>query len=128
MAISKTWYFFVTYQGDANKIPRGLKTLDKDVVERSRSVKEIFYGFKRHKRGFAIFGYITFEDFMDELMVSLIMPEFQLAKFSRFQNRRSAFHLYMKTQSIFTKFNVGGGNGDTTFIAVDLQWQYKEIA
>ena len=126
MAFSKSWYFFVTDQDDANKIPRGFKTLDKDVVEGTRSVQEVFYGFKCHKSGFAIFGYITFEDCMDEMMVSLVMPEFQIAKFPTLHKQRSAFHSYMKSQSIFTKLNVGG-NGATPVIEVEQQWQYMEL-
>ena len=86
----------------------------------------MFYGFKHHKSGFAIFGYITFEDFMDEMMVSLVMPEFQIAKFPTLHKQRLAFHSYMKSQSIFTKLNVGG-NGATPVIEVEQLWQYMEL-
>ena len=117
--------FFINSHADPNNIPRGLRLIDEELVERDNGINETFYWFHVDGTGFAIDGYIKFIADVDEEFVSGYMPGFQLVPYPDHAINWMLRQVNIKEVSIFTKFRCGI-TGLTPMIAKQEDWQYME--
>ena len=81
MANSEFWYFSISNNEDPDLIPQAMKILNEQATTADK-VNEIFYGFRRHGRGFGIEGYITFTVEKDLNNIHELLPIFVLRIFN----------------------------------------------
>ena len=120
--MSNSWYFSITDNNNPNVIPHAMRILDQDMAA-NHEVSGLFYGFKRHGRGFGIEGYVLFENDKNEAEVGRLLPGMFIRIFNH-DNDANRFRAFVCRTAIYTKWGMRAEEDNFTF---EIQNHYHEL-